>query len=161
MYQTVKDMRALGMDDADIRKSLKKYKIGNVRELMNGEFVPMTISRETKREVRDNGNDLPISALNDIRFDLKGTPLGSFEETTDPRSSNLSAAPTGGGLFSGIALTPQQQLMQQNTGAPSPSSVVPPTTTAAPVPTTTTPQTRLALAGLNPATQTIAARSPR
>ena len=99
MYQTVKDMRALGMDDADIRKSLKKYKIGNVRELMNGEFVPMTISRETRREVRENGNDLPISALNDIRFDLKGTPLGSLEEPDETRSSDLSAAPTGGGLF--------------------------------------------------------------
>jgi hypothetical protein len=159
MYQTVKDMRALGMDDADIRKSLKKYKIGNVRELMNGEFVPMTISRETRREVRENGNDLPISALNDIRFDLKGTPLGSLEEPDETRSSDLSAAPTGGGLFSGIQLTPQQQLMQQNTGAPSPSSVAPPATTAAPVPTTTSPQTRQALAGLNPGTQLIATRT--
>ncbi len=159
MYQTVKDMRALGMSDADIRKSMKKYKIGNVRELMNGEFVPMTISRETRREVRNNGNDLPISELNDIRFDLKGTPLGSLEEPDETRSSDLSAAPTSGGLFSGIALTPQQQLTQQNTGAPSPSSVAPPATTAAPVPTTTSPQTRQALAGLNPGTQLIATRT--
>jgi len=159
MYQTVKDMRALGMSDADIRKSMKKYKIGNVRELMNGEFVPMTISRETRREVQNNGNDLPISELNDIRFDLKGTPLGSLEEPDETRSSDLSAAPTSGGLFSGIALTPQQQLTQQNTGAPSPSSVAPPATTAAPVPTTTSPQTRQALAGLNPGTQLIATRT--
>jgi hypothetical protein len=155
MYQTVQDMRALGMRDSEIRRALKKYKIGNVNELMRGRFVPMAVSQETRREVRTNGNRLPMSEIRGIAREFQGRRLGAAEQPTE-----VQEAPTSDVSSIVQGLLTSSAPSAPNTGAPSPSSVVPPTTTAAPVPTTTTPQTRLALAGLNPATQTIAARSP-
>jgi hypothetical protein len=91
MYQVIQDMRRLGMEDADIRRVLKRYKVANVNNLMRGEFVPMKISTEIRREVRRNGNELPMSELNDIRTQLRNRPLGqTFDEATEPEEQASS-----------------------------------------------------------------------
>ncbi len=154
MYQTVEDMRALGMRDSEIRKALKKYKIGNVSQLIRGRFVPMNISTETRRSVRENGNRLPMSDIRAIAREFRNRELGVATEDPDVQTTAPQASTDDPGLVSSYAVTPAP-----NTGAPSPSSVAPPATTAAPVPTTTSPQTRQALAGLNPGTQLIATRT--
>ena len=156
MHQTVKDMRALGMGDFEIRKALKKYKIGNVSQLMRGDFVPMKISKETRREVRENGNSLPLVRLNGMRFELGNRKLSSFEEPRETRTLDLPA------------VTPAP-----NAGAQSPGAAIPPLAAPAPAPTPATggifagikltpqqQQRRAALAGNNPATQQLAQRQP-
>jgi len=156
MYQTVKDMRSLGMSDFEIRKAMKKYKIGNVSQLMRGDFVPMKISKETRREVRDNGNSLPLVRLNGMRFELGNRKLSSFEEPRETRTLDLPA------------VTPAP-----NAGAQSPGAATPPLAAPAPAPTPATggifagikltpqqQQRRAALAGNNPATQQLAQRQP-
>ena len=155
MYQTVQDMRALGMRDSEIRRALKKYKIGNVNELMRGRFVPMAVSQETRREVRTNGNRLPMSEIRGIAREFRGRRLGATEQPTE-----VQEAPTSDVSSIVQGLLTSSAPSAPNTGALSPSAAAPPSAAVAPVPTTTTPQTRLALAGLNPATQAIAARNP-
>ncbi len=82
MYQTVKDMRALGMRDSEIRRSLKKYKVGDVTNLMRGKFTPMEVSDETKRAVRDNGNRLPMGAIRSVKREFRNIELGGQTEET-------------------------------------------------------------------------------
>jgi hypothetical protein len=153
MYQTVEDMRALGMRDSQIRKSLKKYKIGNVNDLMRGRFVPMNVSTETRRAVRENGNKLPMSEIRAIGREFRGREFG---EVVEPPSEDRE--------------TRTLELSAPSTGAVSPSGAVPPAATMAPVPTPATgglfaniqltPQQRASLAGNNPATQQLALRNP-
>ena len=157
MYQTVEDMRALGMKDSEIRRALKKYKIGNVRELMRGRFVPMDVSQETRREVRTNGNRLPMSEIRGIAREFRGRRLGTTEQPAEVQKTPTSDVSS---VVQGL-LNPAAS-PAPNTGAQSPVAATLPLTTPTPtpVPTTTTPQTRQALAGLNPRTQQIAARNP-
>lgn len=84
MYQVVKDMQRLGMKDADIRRALKKYNIGDVGRLMRGEFAPMNISSDVIKSVRQNGNTLPMSELNDIKREYFNKPLSSAEPEPEP-----------------------------------------------------------------------------
>ena len=150
MYQTVKDMRSLGMSDSQIRRSLKKYKIGNVSDLMRGRFVPMEVSQETKREVRANGNRLPMVDIRAIGREFRNRDLGAAVEPPEVDEPSTSAL-----------TTPAVTMPAPNAGAQSPGAATPPLAAPAPAPaTTTTPQTRQLLAGLNPATQAIAARNP-
>ena len=146
MYRFVQNMKRMGMSDRDIRRALQKNGVANARELMRGEFVPFVPSRDIEKRVRENGNRLPRFELRQIAREFKNRRLGepvNQPEEEDPRTLDVSeVAP-----------------ITSNTGAPSPSSVAPPATTAAPVPTTTSPQTRQALAGLNPGTQLIATRT--
>ena len=94
MYQVIRDMRRLGMRDSQIRKVLKRYKVGNVRELMRGEFVPMTPSSEIRREVRQNGNRLPMSDLRRVAREFKDRKLGAPEPEVQEPVSEAPAAPT-------------------------------------------------------------------
>ncbi len=76
MYQTVLDMRRLGLSSSDIRRALKKYKIANVSDLMRGRFVPMSISDEIKKVARTNDNRLPMSDLRKVRREFRKRRLG-------------------------------------------------------------------------------------
>ena len=156
MYQTVKDMRSLGMSDSQIRRSLKKYKIGNVSDLMRGRFVPMEVSQETKREVRANGNRLPMIDIRAIGREFRNRDLSAAEQPTEVQEAPTSDVSS---VVQGL-LNPSAP-PAPNAGAQSPGAAIPPLAAPAPAPTTsTTPQTRQLLAGLNPATQAIAARNP-
>jgi hypothetical protein len=75
MYRNVENMRALGMSDGEIRRAMKKNKVANISELMRGEFVPMKVSSEIRRRVRENDNQLPLGELNSIRYELMRRPL--------------------------------------------------------------------------------------
>lgn len=101
MYRTVQDMKALGMSDSEVRRALKKYKIGNVSDLMRGKFVPMQISSETKKQVRENGNKLPLSELRQVAREFKNIELGAEEEET-PVSVSAPVDQTEDALFEGL-----------------------------------------------------------
>tara|TARA_R110001606_G_scaffold60907_6_gene143137 strand:- start:4997 stop:5455 length:459 start_codon:yes stop_codon:yes gene_type:complete len=94
-------MKALGMSDSEVRRALKKYKIGNVSELMRGKFVPMQISSETKKQVRENGNKLPLSELRQVAREFKNIELGAAEEET-PVAVSAPVAQTEDALFEGL-----------------------------------------------------------
>ena len=148
MYQTVQDMRALGMRDSEIRKALKKYKIGDVGQLMRGRFVPMNISTETRREVRANGNRLPFREIRSIAREFRNRPLG--ESAREDRPKVVAPSPS--------VKAPAPAPAPPTTVVTPPPLPAPPTATPGSV--SSTPQTRQALAGLNPRTQQIAARNP-
>jgi hypothetical protein len=75
MYRTVQNMRQLGMSDAEIRRAMRKNKVGNIPQLMRGVFDPMKISSEIRRRARDNDNLLPIAELNAIRSEFRNRRL--------------------------------------------------------------------------------------
>ncbi len=147
MYQTVNDMRALGMRDSEIRRSLKKYKVGDVTNLMRGKFTPMQVSDETRRAVRDNGNRLPMSEIRSIQREYRGIELGGEEEETRTLDAGVSAP---------VVMPPS---LTSSTTQPSPAAVVAPTAgqgvgaqqTASAAPTSnTTIRNNPALLGSNP-----------
>lgn len=129
MYQTVLDMERLGMKKSQIRKSLKKYKIGNVNELMRGTFVPMDVSSEVKKEVRRNGNRLPMSELRAIRKEFRGRKLGEpvqqREEREAPTVDVSSVSPTQQPPAAVVAPTVGLGVGAQQTApaAPTPSNI--------------------------------------
>lgn len=101
MYRNVENMRRLGMSDGEIRRAMKKNKVANISELMRGEFVPMKVSSEIRRRVRENDNELPLGELNSIRYELMGRrldePVIQEEKAPDFDPSRLvpvSEAPT-------------------------------------------------------------------
>lgn len=79
MYGLIKDMRTLGMTDREIRKALKKSKVGNVGRLMRGLFTPFRPSDEVKKvarkTVREFGGEFPIQDINRIRREYNRIPL--------------------------------------------------------------------------------------
>jgi len=122
MYQVVQDMRKLGKSDSEIRRALKRYKISNIGQLMRGKFVPMDISSEVRKDVRQNGNTLPTPELNAIKNEYRNKPLGGVEpESEDQTSAPLTLAPTSGPTLSttsGSMLAPTSGPTLSTTGGP-------------------------------------------
>ena len=86
MYQVVQDLRALGKTDPEIRRALKKYNIADVSKLMRGQFVPLNISKTTRKAVRENGNTLPTAELRAIEREFRNRRLGAIiQEEGAPR----------------------------------------------------------------------------
>jgi hypothetical protein len=79
MFGMIKDMRTLGMSDQEIRKTLKKAKVGNVNKLMRGIFTPFTPSEEVKKQARKNvrefGGEFPMREIFARRRDFMRLPL--------------------------------------------------------------------------------------
>ncbi len=79
MFGVIKDMRTLGMSDQEIRKTLKKAKVGNVNKLMRGIFSPFTPSDEVKKQarktVREFGGEFPMREIFARRRDFMRLPL--------------------------------------------------------------------------------------
>jgi hypothetical protein len=153
MYRNVENMRRLGMSDGEIRRAMKKNKVANISELMRGEFVPMKVSSEIRRRVRENDNDLPMGDLNSIRYELMGRrldePLVEEEAPADFDPSRLvpvSEAPTPS---QPVAATTPPPVAAQAGVRPAPS--------AAPAPTSNATAPSAAVLP-NPADQLIAAR---
>ena len=155
MYRTIENMRDLGLTDTEIRKTLRKNKIGNSADLMRGRFVPFRPSREVQDRVRGFGNRLPMSQIRSIEREFRGRRLGEPVEQPQDRETRTLDLPS----------TP-------NTGVFSPAAAIPPLAAVTPVPTPQTggllsginltqqQQQRIALAGNNPATQQLAQRQP-
>jgi len=123
MYQTVRDMEALNISRSDIKKALKKYKVGDISELMKGKFVPMSVSKQIKDEVRANGNRLPMSELRAIRREFRNRRLGEPVEAPDSpevQTSEVQVEPTQTTQQSAAPTTaPAQPVQQQGQAQPS------------------------------------------
>tara|TARA_Y100000994_G_scaffold4801_1_gene4699 strand:+ start:8931 stop:12881 length:3951 start_codon:yes stop_codon:yes gene_type:complete len=155
MYRTVQNMRQLGMSDGEIRRQMRKNKVGNISELMRGVFAPMKISPEIRRRARENDNRLPIPELNQIRNEFRGRSL--VEPVQEPQ---VEETPT-------LDLEPvsQAQPVQQPqqvaaTLAPPGVAQAGPTTapSVGPASSTTTDPATLAAIIPNPRDQVLAAR---
>jgi hypothetical protein len=103
MYRNVQNMRQLGMSDSEIRRAMRKNKVGNIPQLMRGVFEPMKVSPEIRRRVRENDNRLPIRELNALRREFRNRRLDEpfepqIEETPtldlEPVSQSPTIAPT-------------------------------------------------------------------
>jgi hypothetical protein len=79
MFGMIKDMRTLGMSDQEIRKTLRKAKVGNVNKLMRGVFTPFTPSDEVRKQarktVREFGGEFPMREIFARRRDFMRLPL--------------------------------------------------------------------------------------
>mgnify|MGYP003132008470 FL=1 len=84
MYGMIQDMRALGMSDLEIKKSLRQHKVGDVAKLMRGEFTPFNPSDEVKtaarKTIREFGGEFPMRQLIEerrkvLRIPLTGKPV--------------------------------------------------------------------------------------
>jgi hypothetical protein len=127
MYQVVQDMRALGKTDPEIRRALKKYKISDIGRLMRGQFVPMDISSEVKKDVRKNGNKLPMSELNAIKREYRNMPLGGVEpEPEAPAAPTVDLGPSTFTPSPAQTFTPQPaQPAAAATFTPQPATAAP------------------------------------
>jgi len=135
MYRTVQNMRLLGMSDAEIRRAMRKNKVGNIPELMRGVYDPMKVSSEIRRRARENDNRLPIAELNAIRREFRNRRLD------EPFEPEVQEAP---------AFTPQPvQEAPEATFTPQPA---PTTAPATPPPNLGAPQQApdTSLLGSNP-----------
>ena len=99
MYRNVQNMRQLGMSDSEIRRAMRKNKVGNIPQLMRGVFEPMKVSPEIRRRVRENDNRLPIRELNALRREFRNRRLDEplepqVEETPTLDLEPVSQAPT-------------------------------------------------------------------
>jgi len=145
MYQVVQDMRKLGKSDSEIRRALKRYKISNIGQLMRGKFVPMDISSEVRKDVRQNGNKLPLSELNAIKNEYRNMPLGGVEqETKDQAAPVVDLGPLTAAPSPAQTSTPQPTAPATTTGQIDPSLLA--------APATTTGQIDPSLLGSNPIT---------
>ena len=128
MYQVVQDMRALGKTDPEIRRALKKYKISDIGRLMRGQFVPMDISSEVKKDVRKNGNKLPMSELNAIKREYRNMPLGGVEpEPEAPTAPTVDLGPsTPAPAAPAVISQPAQPAAQQLTPQPATAAAAKP-----------------------------------
>lgn len=97
MYRMVQDMRKLGMQDNEIKKSLKRYKVGNLPRLMQGLFTPQTISEDVRKEAFKNqrqfGGTFPIQELNSYRRSLFRRPLSGTPLDTGDKKPAASPVP--------------------------------------------------------------------
>jgi hypothetical protein len=79
MYGMIQDMRALGMSDLEIRKSLRQHKVGDVAKLMRGEFTPFNPSDEVKtaarKTIRQFGGEFPMRQIIEERRKYLRVPL--------------------------------------------------------------------------------------
>ncbi len=161
MYGLVKDMKALGFNEIEIRKALKENGVGDATRLIKGEFSPKVISPEivsdARKTTRDYGGEFPIQELNAIRKSLLRRPLtGKPLEIDDEDQSDLdllSSVETQSEPTLPIAATANPPAVAQVGTAASPSAV--------PVPIqqiTAQPPTDLALMGGDPRTVQLAQR---
>jgi len=162
MYGFIKAAKAAGLNTRDIIVALKRDSNLGTEELallMQGRFRPVSISDKLFRDVYIEQavkgepraiSMLPAQQLGQMYANIAGVSLEDDSPYQEPEPQlDLSEA------------TPIDLSSAPNAGAQSPGAAIPPLAAPAPAPaTSTTPQTRQLLAGLNPATQAIAARNP-
>jgi hypothetical protein len=95
MYRTIENMREMGMEPSEIRRALKKNKVAEVSALMRGDFIPFAPSSEIRKRVRENGNNLPLKEINEIRNSLRSRKLGEAPapETQEQEPTTMDLGP--------------------------------------------------------------------
>ena len=83
-FQVIEDLQTLGLGKGEIRKILKKNKIGGADGIMRGRFEPFKLSDDARRKMRNAGNSeiykQTRGPLRDIYKELRGTKLTRDEE---------------------------------------------------------------------------------
>jgi hypothetical protein len=93
LYEFVQNAKALGFDERDIRKQLKRDARLGTKELnliMRGEFNPIAISQDLRKQIRVESvlegqprvvSELPLQELNDLRREFNRMPLVSTQSS--------------------------------------------------------------------------------
>lgn len=163
MYGFIKAAKAAGLSQPEIVTALKRDSNLGTQELgllLQGRFRPVAISDKVLRDVymetavKDEPRAismLPAQSLGQIYSELAGASL----EAESPDQPPESEAPVSIDLTQATPIDLSTAVSTTNVSAPTNIAPVAGTTSV-----TSSPQTRQALAGLNPRTQQIAARNP-
>ena len=141
MRNVVLDMRTAGLDDIAIEEALQKAKVGDIGEIMEGEYIPMKLSDEMKKNIDENDNfdklDQAMDVLDsyiDEQYDRKYT-VAEDPEVDDPReepsSSNLGPLSQAQPVQQPVAAAPAPPVAAQ-AGVGSPLSTSAPNTNTDP-----------------------------
>ena len=99
MFRMVKDMKKMGMDEFEIRKALKRYKVGNVPNIMNGKFTPQKVSNQIRKKAfknqREFGGKFPLQDINRLRMELMRRPLTGKTIDIEPSTATSTGIPSG------------------------------------------------------------------
>jgi hypothetical protein len=81
-HQVVKDLRTIGLSDADIRKALREAGVGGADMLIKGRYEPLEISDTVIDEMRRNGtlSLLPRAQIRAIQAEQRQRPFGQLEQ---------------------------------------------------------------------------------
>lgn len=81
-YQTIEDLRAIGMSDREIRRILDQNNIGGVNLLLRGRYEPFSVSREIRQVMRRNDRlgELPREAIREYTQERRQLGYGPVEE---------------------------------------------------------------------------------
>jgi hypothetical protein len=96
--QIIKDLRTIGMDERDIRKTLRQAGVSGVSKLLRGKYEPLKISSTVRGEMRRNGtlDLLPRDEIRMIIREQKQREFGRQEAPAEPTTSTIRlGAPIG------------------------------------------------------------------
>ena len=132
MRNVVLDMRTAGLDDIAIEEALQKAKVGDIGAIMEGEYIPMKLSDEMKKNIDENDNfdklDQAMDVLDsyiDEQYDRKYT-VAEDAEVNDPReepsTSNLGPLSQAPQTTQPVAATTPPPVVAQAGPATAPSA---------------------------------------
>ena len=131
LFVLVEDMRTMGLEDKEIKNILKKSKVGDLKEVMRGEFKPVnTRSSTVRKNLKENNlrSVFPRSELKDMEEEYEKRTL-----KVEPKNSSFNIIKPAGAstLPSALVAEPIQSATPQ---AGATASIVPPNTQAQSVP---------------------------
>jgi hypothetical protein len=90
LYTNINDSRLLGLNESEIINTLKKGRISNYNEVLNGSFQPIPITREKINEAIEIGAPVNYFDFKNIEYLLRDQELeGKF---IDPRANQQGSA---------------------------------------------------------------------
>jgi hypothetical protein len=133
-------MRTAGLDEIAIEEALQKAKVGDIGEIMEGEYIPMKLSDEMKKNIDENDNfDKLDEAMNvldsyiDEQYDRKYTVAEDLEvddPREEPSTSNLGPLSQAPQTSQQVAATTPPPVVAQAGPATAPSAGPAPNLTA-------------------------------
>ena len=105
-HQTVEDFRTMGMSDSEIRKVLKKNKVGDINSIMRGRYQPLKPSRQTLKNMREVGsyNVYPRQEIREIQRERRNMEFSQPEPASNDDAEMFQ--PIGAEPVNNSALTP-------------------------------------------------------
>lgn len=105
-HQTVEDFRTMGMSDSEIRKVLKKNKVGDINSIMRGRYQPLKPSRQTLKNMREVGSfDVyPRQEIREIQRERRNMEFSQPEPAFNDDAEMFQ--PIGAEPVNNSALTP-------------------------------------------------------
>lgn len=105
-HQTVEDFRTMGMSDREIRKVLKKNKVGDINSIMRGRYQPLKPSRQTLKNMREVGSfDVyPRQEIREIQRERRNMEFSQPEPAFNDDAEMFQ--PIGAEPINNSALTP-------------------------------------------------------